>query len=45
MPRVMARFADAPRGFVLVTGPTGTGKTTTIASMIGHINRNRARTS
>jgi twitching motility protein PilT len=41
MPRVMTSLADAPRGLVLVTGPTGTGKTTTIASMIGHINRNR----
>ncbi len=41
MPRVIASLADAPRGLVLVTGPTGTGKTTTIASMIGHINRNR----
>jgi len=41
MPRIMASLADAPRGLVLVTGPTGTGKTTTIASMIGHINRTR----
>ena len=41
LPRVMASLADAPRGLVLVTGPTGTGKTTTIASMIGHINRHR----
>jgi twitching motility protein PilT len=41
LPRVMASLADSPRGLVLVTGPTGTGKTTTIASMIGHINRHR----
>jgi twitching motility protein PilT len=34
-------LADAPRGLVLVTGPTGTGKTTTIASVIGHVNRTR----
>jgi twitching motility protein PilT len=34
-------LADMPRGLVLVTGPTGTGKTTTIASVVGHINRTR----
>jgi twitching motility protein PilT len=41
LPPVMRALSDAPRGLVLVTGPTGTGKTTTIASMIGHINRTR----
>jgi len=41
LPPVMRQLADSPRGLVLVTGPTGTGKTTTIASMIGHINRTR----
>jgi twitching motility protein PilT len=41
LPPVMTRLADSPRGLVLVTGPTGTGKTTTIASMIGHINQTR----
>lgn len=41
LPKVMATLADSPRGLVLITGPTGTGKTTTIASMIGHINRTR----
>src|SRR4051812_37793689 len=41
MPHVMRTLADSPRGLVLITGPTGTGKTTTIASMIGHINRTR----
>jgi twitching motility protein PilT len=41
MPQVMRKLADSPRGLVLITGPTGTGKTTTIASMIGHINRTR----
>ena len=30
-----------PRGLVLVTGPTGSGKTTTLAGMIDHINNNR----
>jgi len=41
LPQVMKDLADSPRGLVLVTGPTGTGKTTTIAAMIGHINRTR----
>ena len=41
MPPVMAALADSPRGLVLVTGPTGTGKTTSIAAMIGHINNTR----
>jgi twitching motility protein PilT len=41
----VAELADSSRGLVLVTGPTGTGKTTTIASMIGHINRIRRATS
>ena len=41
LPDVMSTLADSPRGLVLITGPTGTGKTTTIASMIGHINRSR----
>ena len=41
LPPVMTTLADSPRGLVLITGPTGTGKTTTIASMIGHINVSR----
>jgi twitching motility protein PilT len=41
LPPVMNELAESARGLVLVTGPTGTGKTTTIASMIGHINRTR----
>jgi twitching motility protein PilT len=41
LPPVIAELADSSRGLVLVTGPTGTGKTTTIASMIGYINRTR----
>jgi twitching motility protein PilT len=41
LPPVIAELADSSRGLVLVTGPTGTGKTTSIASMIGHINRTR----
>jgi twitching motility protein PilT len=41
LPDAMRTLADSPRGLVLITGPTGTGKTTTIAAMIGHINRSR----
>jgi twitching motility protein PilT len=41
LPPVMRNLSDSPRGLVLVTGPTGTGKTTTIAAMIGHINATR----
>src|SRR3954470_10876621 len=41
LPPVMSRLPGSLRGLILVTGPTGTGKTTTIASMIGHINRTR----
>lgn len=36
---VMRRFAELPRGLVLVTGPTGSGKSTTLAAMVDHINR------
>ncbi|HVM11158.1 MAG TPA: PilT/PilU family type 4a pilus ATPase [Actinomycetota bacterium] len=41
LPQVITQLAQEPRGLVLVTGPTGTGKTTTIASIIGWINANR----
>ncbi|MGZ5351566.1 MAG: type IV pilus twitching motility protein PilT [Actinomycetota bacterium] len=41
LPPVINELAESVRGLVLVTGPTGTGKTTSIASMIGHINRTR----
>jgi len=41
LPPVLEDLANSARGLVLVTGPTGTGKTTTIASMIGYINRTR----
>ncbi len=37
-PRVFADFADKPRGLVLVTGPTGSGKSTTLAAMVDHVN-------
>lgn len=39
---VFRKAAMLPRGLVLVTGPTGSGKTTTLAAMINHINTNRA---
>jgi twitching motility protein PilT len=41
LPATIQGLAEARRGLVLVTGPTGSGKTTTIASMIGFINRTR----
>ncbi len=40
-PPVLARLAELDRGLVLVTGPTGSGKSTTLAAMIDHINRTR----
>jgi twitching motility protein PilT len=42
VPAVAGNLADEARGLVLVTGPTGSGKTTTLAAMIQHINLNRA---
>ncbi|NTW96055.1 MAG: type IV pilus twitching motility protein PilT [Erysipelotrichaceae bacterium] len=42
MPDVLGKLAMLPRGLVLVTGPTGSGKSTTLAAMIDHINRNRS---
>jgi twitching motility protein PilT len=42
LPPVIARLAEQPRGLVLVTGPTGSGKTTTLAAMIDHVNANNA---
>jgi twitching motility protein PilT len=41
LPPAVRHLADTPRGLVLVTGPTGTGKTTTIASVVGHVNMTR----
>src|ERR687887_57863 len=37
-PKIFADIADQPRGIVLVTGPTGSGKSTTLAAMVNHIN-------
>lgn len=42
LPTVVRDMLSQPRGLVLVTGPTGSGKTTTLASMVNHINLNRA---
>lgn len=42
LPPIIKQLADAPRGLVLVTGPTGSGKSTTLASMIDYINTTRA---
>jgi twitching motility protein PilT len=39
-PRVFADFSTKPRGLVLVTGPTGSGKSTTLAAMVDHVNNN-----
>jgi twitching motility protein PilT len=41
LPPAVARMAERPRGLVLVTGPTGSGKSTTLAAMIDKINRER----
>jgi twitching motility protein PilT len=42
LPPVLHQLAAQPRGIVLVTGPTGSGKSTTLAAMIDEINRTRA---
>jgi twitching motility protein PilT len=39
-PKIFQEIADQPRGIVLVTGPTGSGKSTTLAGMVNHINEN-----
>ena len=40
-PRIFKDIADTPRGLVLVTGPTGSGKSTTLAAMIDYVNENQ----
>ena len=39
-PRIFKEIAEYPRGIVLVTGPTGSGKSTTLAAMVNHVNEN-----
>ncbi len=41
LPAVTARLAEKPRGLVLVTGPTGSGKSTTLAAMLDKVNKER----
>lgn len=41
LPKIVNQLVDLPRGLILVTGPTGSGKTTTLASMINFINEHR----
>jgi twitching motility protein PilT len=43
LPQTVRDWTELPRGLVLVTGPTGSGKSTTLASMIDHINTSQAR--
>ena len=43
LPQIYKKLALKPRGLILVTGPTGNGKSTTLATMINHINENSAR--
>ena len=42
LPEVIKKVADRPRGLILVTGPTGSGKSTTLAAIIDYINSTRA---
>jgi twitching motility protein PilT len=43
-PKIFKDISDYPRGIVLVTGPTGSGKSTTLAAMINHVNETRIAT-
>ncbi len=42
LPEIVREMSERPRGLVLVTGPTGSGKTTTLAAMVDLVNRTRA---
>src|SRR5574344_1103217 len=42
LPEIVRTITEKPRGLILVTGPTGSGKSTTLATMIDHINMTRA---
>jgi len=41
LPNILRKLSERPRGLVLVTGPTGSGKSTTLAAMVDHINKTR----
>ncbi len=41
MPEILRKFCEFPKGLVVVTGPTGSGKSTTLAAMIDHINKSQ----
>jgi twitching motility protein PilT len=41
LPQVLLRLCELPKGLILVTGPTGSGKSTTLATMVDHVNRTR----
>lgn len=43
LPPVIEKLADTERGLILVTGATGSGKSSTLAAMIDHINRNKSK--
>ena len=43
LPSIVTELAESPNGFLLVTGPGGSGKTSTIAAMVHHINRSQQR--
>jgi len=43
LPPIVSQLAQLPRGLVLVTGPTGSGKSTTLAAMVQHLNQRQAR--
>ncbi len=43
LPKILKEIVLKPRGLILVTGPTGAGKSTTLAAMVNHLNENRKR--